>query len=140
MGKRASGNGSWWQKLKAWLRGSTEPADEPAASLFVPEVVIEGQRHGRFADMAAAEDANAINVVHLRQQMMNHLTEAELAAIATAVSQSYDDFPGGKGRKVLALVQACAANGRLSDLLAQCQQTNPTLDWQPDWNVSRNDN
>ncbi|MCA9968610.1 MAG: hypothetical protein KC425_00260 [Anaerolineales bacterium] len=71
----------------------------------------------------------SIDAAYLRQQMMNHLDEAQLAQVAEAIGVSYASLAGGKGRRVLALQLAAEQQRRVADLLAACERANAAVDW-----------
>ncbi len=70
-----------------------------------------------------------LDTIYLRQQMSNHLSENQLAAVCAAVNLDYDTLPGGKGRKVLTIIQASEQQGCLETLLHACETAVPDVDW-----------
>ena len=71
-----------------------------------------------------------MDVVRLRQQMLNFLDVAALAEVAAVVDVDLAALPGGKGRKVQGLLQAAEQRGALPALLAACRARQPDVAWQ----------
>lgn len=128
---------SWWQRLRRFFTGQqsdVEADPPPELPLVVPEVTIaRGRDDVPQASLRVPEMADGVDVVALRQQMMNHLDLAELGRVAMAIDFELEAVPGGKGRKVMGVVAECGANGRLPDLLHACRTQRPDVTWQPDW-------
>lgn len=125
------------QRLRRWLRRSLrrdrEAAAEPPPPVTIPRVVIERPGSSRLAaERAAAGQDMALSTEHavaLRTAMLNQLDTNDLAAVAAALEIDAAALTGGKGRQVLALMQAAQRAGRLNDLVAACAARRPDYDW-----------
>lgn len=89
--------------------------DEKLPPRSAREAVIDGA--------LAAEDA-----VAWRSAMLNHLQPADLAAIAAAVEVPFTP-EGGKGRQVLALMQAAQRLGKFDAVADACRARRPAAPW-----------
>lgn len=120
-----------WGKLKQLFQ-KNDPPPPKAQNIVIPEVVIHATRQGQTA--VSHLPASQVDPIFLRQQMSNHLGKEELAAIGAKIGVDYEVLPGGKGRKVLALVTAFEKEGQLTELLVLCQQQNSKIEWQMEKN------
>ena len=78
----------------------------------------------------SAETGHSVNTTALREAMLNNLDDEQLQLVAQKIDVAPDQLAGGRGRKVMATLQAAERNGRLADLLAACQKIAPDVDWQ----------
>lgn len=77
-----------------------------------------------------AELAHNVNVTALREAMLNHLDADALVTLAEQIGLAPSQLFGGKGRKVMGLLQHAERNQRVTELLAACQTLKPAIDWQ----------
>ena len=124
-------SGGLWGKLKQLFQ-ENDPPPPKAQNIVIPEVVIHATRQGQTAVSHLL--ASQVDPIFLRQQMSNHLGKEDLAAIGAKIRVDYKGLPGGKGRKVLALVTAFEKEGQLTELLVLCQQQNSKIEWQMEKN------
>ena len=116
-----------WGKLKGLFQSDeTPPAEQP--KIVIPEVVLQKTSEGQTA--VSQPPITTIDAIFLRQQMSNHLDDSQLARMAAGMALDYVALPGGKGRKVLELVTAFEKEGKLDQLLQQCQAENSDVAWQ----------
>ena len=117
---------SFWRKLKQMFQPDEAPPEPP--SVVIPEVIMQKKAAGHTA--VSQSPASFIDPIFLRQQMSNHLNEAQLTTVGAEIGVDYSTLPGGKGRKVLELVTAFEKQGKLADLLRLCQAQNSDIQWQ----------
>lgn len=116
-----------WRRLLGDGDGRDLPPEQP---LRVPEEFRNIGRQPPAQTPSAAPD-HGIDLVFLRQQMLNFLSEEQLAAMAAELGLDFDVFPGGKGRKTQAFLGECQRRGLLPRLLAACRALEPAVSWQP---------
>ncbi|MAT99122.1 MAG: hypothetical protein CL608_18405 [Anaerolineaceae bacterium] len=127
-----SGNGLWHWLKRLFQRGDSPSAKEGGPKIVIPEVVIQKTGQGQTA--VSHPSTSSVDPIFLRQQMSNHLDAAQLTTMGETIGLDYAALPGGKGRKVLALVTAFEKEGQLTRLLALCQQQNSEIEWQMEKN------
>jgi hypothetical protein len=120
-------SGGLWEKLKQRLQ-KEGPARPETPKIVIPEVVIQRTRLGQTA--VSQLPTSTIDPIFLRQQMSNHLDDAQLLSLSEKIGLPYEALPGGKGRKVLELVTAFEKEGKLEALLQLCQMQNGKIEWQ----------
>ena len=118
---------SLWRKIQRLFQADEPPPPEPP-NIVMPELVMQKPTVDQTAE--SGSPASVIDPIFLRQQMSNHLDEAQLTAIGAQIDMEYSALPGGKGRKVLELVTAFEKQGKLDDLLRLCQAQNGDIQWQ----------
>lgn len=121
----------WFDRLKAVFEAANADApDEKADPIVIPhleQVRVEGQSMPPVARRSAETDARLASAdsVALRTAMLNHLTVDQLHALAAELNVPLDTLQGGKGRQVLALMQAVSAE----TLLDACRRAHPNISW-----------
>lgn len=83
---------------------------------------VEAARH--------SEQAHDVDTTALREAMLNHLNDDTLPQIAEQVGLAPSQLFGGKGRKVMGLLQHAERHKRVTDLLTACQTLMPDVSWQ----------
>ena len=112
----------FWGKVKRKFARDEEPETLP--HIKIPK--IEMMR----TSFVETEPTDEIDPIFLRQQMSNHLEDSELVAISAKFGVDYTELPGGKGRKVLELINQIQQQSELDQLLTHCQQIKPDVSWQ----------
>ena len=112
----------FWGKLKRKL-------DQPDVNESLPKIEIPKIEMTRPSSLEK-EAVEGIDPVFLRQQMSNHLDNAELVQIGDTFGVDFATLEGGKGRKVMDLVNQIQEQNQLELLLQHCQQLKPEVSWQ----------
>ncbi len=77
-----------------------------------------------------SEQTHDVETTALREAMLNHLTDDTLSHIAEQIGLAPSQLFGGKGRKVMGLLQHAERHKRVTDLLTACQTLMPDVSWQ----------
>lgn len=112
----------FWGKLRRKL-GKGE-AGQSLPNIEIPK--IEMSR----SPSSEVDVSQGLDSVFLRQQMSNHLDDSELQQIGDTFGVDFRALQGGKGRRVLDLVNQIQEQNQLEDLLQHCQQIKPDVSWQ----------
>lgn len=122
MGEKKRG---FWSRLFGKKRPSTNmPPEHP---LVVPKIELSPDR-----SWSIQAEHGAVDAVYLRQQMSNYLTLAQLDEFAEEFGLATDELQGGKGRRVMLMINAVSEQNRLPELLKRCEQRFPDVNWQLD--------
>ena len=100
-------------------------AAQTEAGLLMSREAVEAARQAE-----SARKAHDVNITALRQAMLNNLSEDVLAEVAVAIGFAPSQLFGGKGRKVMGLLQSAEKNGLVTELLSACQNIMPDVNWQ----------
>ncbi len=103
---------------QAWL----DAAQKEAGLTFSREEIEQSR---------SAEKQHDIDVTYLRQTMLNNLTLEQLNEVAAKIGVAPSQLFGGKGRRVLALLQSAEKGQKVPALLLACQTIRPKISWQP---------
>lgn len=116
---------SWWQRLF----GSDEPDSDlpPKDSPLhrVPHISMDGDREWS----VVAAEAEGTDSIFLRQQMLNHLSSAQVDELGERFAVPAQRMSGGKGRRVMAVITAVSNQNQLAELLIACQEIQPDVQW-----------
>ena len=102
---------------QAWL----DAAQAEVGSLLSREEVEQARQ---------AETSHDVDMVALREALLNETNVEQLATLAAQIGLAPSQLFGGKGRKVMGLLQSAEKNGLVTELLSACQTTMPDVDWQ----------
>lgn len=112
----------FWDKVKHKFGRDDTPESLP--HIEIPKIEMTRPQS------VETETTHELDVTFLRQQMSNHLDDSELGEIGAKFGVTYADLPGGKGRKVLELINQIQQQGDLEQLLNDCQQIKQNVAWQ----------
>jgi hypothetical protein len=118
----------WLERLKRIFRRD-EPPQRERPPITIPQVIISRSRERGVEATFEVEgeddgEETAVDPVALRQQMLNHLEMKQLQQICADLGIDFDALAGGKGRKVMAIVQRAGAENKLDALAAACARHN----------------
>lgn len=72
----------------------------------------------------------AVILSQLRRSLTQHFSKSELRHLAFDLGVEYEELPGStRSDKALALIGYLQRYGRFSDLIKQCRQLRPNIDW-----------
>ncbi len=125
------------QRLKRLLNRKSA-SSEASAQISIPQAWVDqaqmeaGLTFSRDTVEAArsAEKRHSIDITALRETMLNQLTIEQLDTLAEAIGVDAQQLAGGKGRRVLALLQSAEKTEQLPVLLAACRSIRPNVAWQ----------
>lgn len=114
----------WLERLKRVFRRDDSPQTE-RPPITIPQVIISRSReHGVEATFQVRrgddEEETAVDPAALRQQMLNHLEMTQLQQVCADLGIDFAALAGGKGRKVMAIMQRAGAENALDALVAAC--------------------
>lgn len=118
----------WLDRLKRLFGRGDPPPSPEGPPIRIPQVKISRSRtQGAEATIEIPDDtegetapSTAVDTVALRQRMLNHLEMDQLRRICADLGIDFDALAGGKGRKVMAIMQRAGEAEKLDALVAAC--------------------
>lgn len=132
---------SFFDKVRVLVRSKLTPSKSdtspPPASIPQDWIDAAQKEVGTYsrADLVGAREAEQgvserVNTVGLRQTMLNQFSLDDLNAVAEIMGVDSATLEGGKGRRVMALINLSEREGRLEELTAICKAMKPDAAWE----------